>query len=114
MNAELLETLGKIAGIGGIALGVGLIVFREVIRKSVLGALSKDDAYRLVRLVAVFSWTIALAGMGAWAWVETSSNNDLRTDDPSIATEGAQSPVVTGTGGNVQINIGTGSEEKKE
>ncbi len=114
MNLELLEALGKIAGIGGIALGVGLIVLRGVIRKSVLRRLSEADAYRLLRMVAIFTWTIALAGIGAWTWVEVSPSTGQRADDSSITTTGSQSPVVTGTGGDVQINIGTGSEEQQE
>ena len=33
MDLNILKTLGQIAGIGGLALGVLLILFREVIRK---------------------------------------------------------------------------------
>jgi hypothetical protein len=71
MDAELLKTLGQIAGIGGISLGVFLFLFREIIRKSIFPTLKKDDAYRLLRLISVLVWTVALAGIGAWTWVET-------------------------------------------
>jgi hypothetical protein len=33
VEAEILKTVGQIAGIGGLALGVLLIVFRDIVRK---------------------------------------------------------------------------------
>jgi hypothetical protein len=53
METELFKTLGQVAGIGGIALGVLLILFKEIIRKSIFPTLKKDQAYRLLRL----GWT---------------------------------------------------------
>ena len=70
MNVELLKTLGQIAGIGGVALGVFLILFRELIRKSIFPTLKKDDAFRLLRLIALLVWIVALAGIAAWVVIE--------------------------------------------
>ena len=49
MDRDHLMDLGKGTGIGGIALGVALLVFGKVLRKSVLGGLSEVNAYRLLR-----------------------------------------------------------------
>jgi hypothetical protein len=35
MDAELLKALGQVLGIGGLALGIFFLLFREVIRKSI-------------------------------------------------------------------------------
>jgi hypothetical protein len=35
MDTELLKTLGQIAGIGGLVLGVFLLLFRDLIRKPI-------------------------------------------------------------------------------
>ena len=61
IEAEVLETVGKIAGIGGLALGVMLLLFRDLIRKSIFPTLKKDDAYRLLRLITVLVWSVAIA-----------------------------------------------------
>ena len=70
MNVELLKTLGQIAGIGGVALGIFLILFRELISKSIFPTLKKDDAFRQLRLIALLIWIVALAGIVAWVVIE--------------------------------------------
>lgn len=70
MDTELLKTVGQIAGIGGIALGVFLLLFRELIRKSILPRLPAREASRFLTLIAVLVWSVALAGIGAWVWTE--------------------------------------------
>src|SRR5438128_7877237 len=49
MDPELLKTVSKVAGIGGIALCVVLLVFQDVIRKNIFPMLTKDHAYRIIR-----------------------------------------------------------------
>jgi len=49
-----------------LALGIFFLLFREVIRKSIFPTLKKDDAYRLLRLIAVLIWSVAVIGIGAW------------------------------------------------
>ena len=68
MDESILKAVGQIAGIGGLSLGVLLIVFRDVIRKKIFPQLRKDDAYRLLRLITVLTFLIALAGIAAWTW----------------------------------------------
>jgi len=104
METELLKTVGQIAGIGGLALGVFLLLFRELLRKSIFPTLKKEDGYRLLRLIALLVWTVALVGIGAWAWVEMN---------PGVTqtTQGPGSPAVQGVTGDVTIT--TGSADKK-
>ena len=64
MDLELLETTGKVAGIGGIAIGALILVFRETLRKAILPKLTRQQAYRLLTLSMVLVWTVALAGIG--------------------------------------------------
>ena len=44
MEIQLLQAVGKIAGIGGLALGVFVLLFEEVIRKNIFPMLSDDHA----------------------------------------------------------------------
>ena len=63
METEILKTVGQVAGIGGIALGVFLLLFRDIIRKNIFPKLPAAEAYRLLRLIAGAVWSVALVGM---------------------------------------------------
>src|SRR5262245_51185024 len=99
MDIELLKTLGQALGIGGLALGIFFLLFREVIRKSIFPTLKKDDAYRLLRLITVSIWSVAVIGIAAWIW------GDRKPAPPTVSTSGPQSPIVTDTKGNVVIDF---------
>jgi hypothetical protein len=73
MNTGILKVVGQVAGIGGVALGVFLLLFRDVIRKNVFPKLGRDQAYRLLTLIVVLVWSVALAGIAAWVWVTVSN-----------------------------------------
>jgi len=63
MNPDSLKTLGQIAGIAGISVGVLLLVFRDIIRKKIFPKLTKTQAFRVLTLIIVSVWTVALAGI---------------------------------------------------
>jgi hypothetical protein len=69
MDAKLLEIVGQTAGIGGVALGVLLIVFRDIIRKNNFPKLPPEQAYRLLRLITGAMWSVAVIGIMAWVYV---------------------------------------------
>jgi hypothetical protein len=71
MEAEVLKTVGQVAGIGGIALGVFLLLFRDIIRKNIFPKLPAAEAYRLLRLITGAVWSVAIVGIVAWVYVET-------------------------------------------
>src|SRR5713101_5221536 len=103
MDAGLLKTLGEVLGIGGIALGIFFLLFREVIRKSIFPTLKKDDAYMLLRLITVLIWSVAVIGIAAWIWGERKATAQ------SVTTAGPQSPIVQDTKGDVRIDYNSPS-----
>lgn len=70
MDVTLLKAAGQIAGIGGIALVVSLLLYREIISKRIFPKLTKDQGYRLIGLISVLIFMISLAGIGGWIWIE--------------------------------------------
>jgi len=74
MDIELLKIVGQVAGIGGLALGTFILLFREILRKAIFPTLTKAQAYRLLLLLSFFIWTLALAGIGAWMWTQAPPN----------------------------------------
>lgn len=90
MDTEILKLVAQIAGIGGIAFGVFLLLFRDIIRKRIFPRLDRERGYRLLRLISLLTWSIALAGIGAWVWVETvrSASGLLIDAECSVASGG--------------------------
>ncbi len=70
MEHEILKTFGKIAGIGGLCLGIFLLVFREIIRNNFLSQLNRRESYKIIRLILILVWTIAVIGVAAWVYSE--------------------------------------------
>jgi hypothetical protein len=101
MDAGLLKTLGQTLGIGGVALGIFFLLFREIIRKSIFPTLKKEDAYKLLRLMTVLIWSVGVIGIGAWVW------GDRKAAAISVTTTGSQSPVIQDTKGDVRIDFNT-------
>jgi tetratricopeptide (TPR) repeat protein len=73
MDPAILKTVGEIAGIGGISLGVVLLLFRDVIRKNIFRKLGVPEAYRLLRLIIVLVFLIGIAGLAAWVVTKRDS-----------------------------------------
>jgi hypothetical protein len=60
------ETMGKIAGIGGLALGVFLVIFRDFLRQKIFAGLDATLTYKLMRQVLWATWSVAIAGLVLW------------------------------------------------
>lgn len=63
---ENLELFGRVAGIGGLGLGVVMLVFRDIISKKIFPQLSRQHAYELLRLIIILTFVLALSGLVAW------------------------------------------------
>jgi hypothetical protein len=98
VEAEVLKTVGQIAGIGGLALGVFLLLFRDIIRKNIFPKLPAPEAYRLLRLITVAVWSIAVVGIGAWVLVSHGFGATVKADDCSVAVGGSVPGTVTNSG----------------
>src|SRR4051794_32659043 len=95
MDAQLLKTVGQVAGIGGLALGVFLILFRDIIRKNIFPKLPAAEAYRLLRLITGAVWSVAVVGILAWVYVETrpvaaAAGPSATVNGPGVANTGTQ------------------------
>lgn len=68
MHTELFKIIAEVAGIGGLALGVLLVLFRNIIRKSIFPMFKEEHAHHLLQLITVLIFAISIAGIGAWVW----------------------------------------------
>jgi hypothetical protein len=73
--SEIALTWAKVAGIGGIALFVFLVIFRDVIKKKIFPRLSPDQAFKIILLILVLTFLIACVGISAWYLI---SEHDIK------------------------------------
>jgi hypothetical protein len=90
MDLSQLKPLGEVAGIGGIALGVVVLVLRPLIRS--IAGLPKDSRAGPVKLIAIGCFVIGGLGIAAWAIGNRPSGTQ-------VSTHGAQSPGIVSGGG---------------
>lgn len=74
MSYTFFEILGKIAGIGGLSIGLVLVIFRQIIAKNIFPILYKDQGYKLLRLMIILTFSIALIGILAWLYSDYLKN----------------------------------------
>jgi hypothetical protein len=89
MENQLLVDLGKIAGIGGLSLGVFLLLFQGMLKKDILpkSGLEPRQAYRIILTAMVLTFGIAAIGIGAWVYSLTFRGNDGPGPPPGRASE---------------------------
>jgi hypothetical protein len=104
MDLSQLKSLGEIAGIGGMALGVVVLLLRPLI--GTIAGLPKDARAGSVKLIAVGCFVIGALGIAAWTFGGQAKG-------PQVSTHGARSPGVIG-GDNVTVKYGSPSAPQSD
>jgi hypothetical protein len=86
--SSVLQTVGGVAGLGGLALGVLLLIYRDVIRKNIFSSLTKEQSYGLMRLIIVLTFAIAVLGLIAWAYTSAGRTYQSNNGIPATASPG--------------------------
>lgn len=48
-----------------------LLLFRDIIRKNIFSKLPAPKAYKLLRLIGICVWSVAIVGIAAWVYTAT-------------------------------------------
>jgi hypothetical protein len=84
MNLSGLGRLGKVAGIGGIAIGAVVLLLNALI--GTIPGLPADQQAEIVKLLAILGFGIGVLGIIAWlASGQASSMPSVKADRGSIA-----------------------------
>jgi len=89
LDLPQLELLGKVAGIGGIAIGAVVIIIRGVLDKT--SSVPTKQRASMLRLLAIGAFGVGALGILAWV-----------ANGQKASTRGNDSPAIIG-GGNVTI-----------
>jgi len=96
MDLSQLKSLGEIAGIGGLALGVLVLLVRPLIAS--IAGLPKDARAGPVKLIAIGCFAIGALGIAAWTIGSQSPGQQ-------VSTQGSQSPGII-SGGSATVSYG--------
>lgn len=99
MDLNALAGLGKIAGIAGIAVGALVLIFSGVIRKNIFPGLTKDQGYKVIRMIVMIAGAIAFVGIGAWVYLDVVKN--ARIKEGKLVSKYIVGKVVDANGGPV-------------
>lgn len=66
---ETIKVIAQVSGIGGVAIGGMVLIFRDVIQRNIFPKLTREHAFQLIRLIVILSFLMAIMGVGAWTWV---------------------------------------------
>jgi hypothetical protein len=70
LQGKLLSSVGKIAGLAGISLGVFLLLVREILQEGILQrAPDLDAAQAFAIILSIIVLTFGIAGVGVIAWL---------------------------------------------
>ena len=107
---HLFEVLGTIAGIGGLSIGILIVIFKEILRLKIFPKLKKEKAYKLLQLIIIFSFTVALTGIIAYLALnlkesKAQESNNLLLTTKEIVLE--KSVKLNKYGGVTAVGIGS-------
>jgi hypothetical protein len=70
MSNEVLEVVGRYAGLAGFSLGLILLIFRAVLKHNIFPTLNNQQAYSLLRLLIILTFSAGIFGVAAWAFTK--------------------------------------------
>ena len=81
---EIIKEFGLIAGLAGLAIGLVLYLFRNIISKTVLDKLTRNQAYRLIITFMILVWSLSIYAIYIYSTDQTK-NDDTPTNSLSCA-----------------------------
>ena len=69
--------LAKICGIGGLSIGFVFKVFKKVISKSLFAKFTKEQSYKIIRLIILCSFGLAFLGIITYGFIKFQEMNSV-------------------------------------
>ena len=85
---ELMETLGQIAGLGGIAIGSFLMMGRDILRKKIFPSLTKAQSFKILNTLILLTWSLSVIGLAGWIYLESVKSNKSEHVETGIPNTG--------------------------
>jgi len=98
-NLDILEKLGKVAGIAGIAVGALVLIFGGIIQKNIFPGMTKEQGFRVIRMMIIAASILAVLGIAAWVYTEFQSGK--REKEASMITKSLIGQVLDDQGASI-------------
>jgi hypothetical protein len=106
MDILSLQTLGKIAGLGGIAIGMIALLVRPIVDQ--ISALPNAQRGPTVRLIAIGAFAIGALGIVAWLASSLGGHNTIVNGAPCSSSSGRDA-----SGNKVSCGVVPSNSESK-
>lgn len=84
--AQMFQTFGAVAGLAGLCIGLMLAFLTKLIQRWLTERLSASQAYKVLRLATIATWTVAIFGIGSWTTISLTGGGPGKGGDISIRT----------------------------
>lgn len=78
-----------IAGVGGLAIGMVVLVFRDILAQKLFPKLTREQSAKQLRLIIIAVWSLGALGIVAWATVEIVTHPSPSPNPDNNATVSA-------------------------
>lgn len=78
MNIDILKDLTQVAGIAGLVVGALVLIFGSIIQKNIFPNLTKDQGYKIMRMIIVFSFATALIGLAGYFYLKGTGLDEMK------------------------------------
>lgn len=78
MNIDILKDLTQVAGIAGLVVGALVLIFGGIIQKNIFPNLTKDQGYKIMRMIIVFSFATALIGLAGYFYLKGTGLDEMK------------------------------------
>lgn len=95
-NLDLLEKLGKVAGIAGIAVGALVLIFGGIIQKNIFPNMTKEQGYSIIKMMILAASALAIMGIAAWVYTDFQKNKQEKKS--SLLTKNLLGTIVNEAG----------------
>ena len=91
---EILKIVGQVAGIGGLSIGLIILVFRDILRQKFFPRLTKAQAFRVIRMIIICTWSVAIVGICAWVITVLNTPPAVAATTPIVPRVSLQSTLL--------------------
>lgn len=109
MDIQLLKIVGQVAGLGGLALGIFLLLFKDLLKKIAAPALTKGQWFKVVMTFMILVWSIAALGLAAWVYATVKSSPGSKSlhikDSPGAILQNMEGSPNSTQIGNLSLQV---------
>lgn len=95
MESTILKTVGQIAGIGGLSIGVFLLLFKDLLKKLKVPGLTRNQWFKVIVVFMCMVWSIGVIGLLLWFFTSRQISDNQKYSSVQIDSTTKKKPMIT-------------------